>query len=604
MRAWGAGGRTRSRALAVAAALALPLAAAPAADALPVPSAADIRAYSDEIAAAWVPQVGPGGEVADPAPQPRTAAYGNEMLGYAMLRRYARTGDRAAKLAGLRALLYPANTTVTNPFTLWALTEAFAWADRNLAGDAEWLPARARLVDFLSGLTGTIGRCVPPQPCVTNWTLIDAQAKLALLHLGLPGKPGSLIARGAEVKRDARELLGERMRHSAPAAGTSNWTNGPVQVLSDPGDEPLAYHAFSLVQLQHVREDDPDLFPAKNWTLVDEMAELLGAMTAPDGQVAWYGRSFDESFALAAALRGAAGELYSGFLSSSRAGGVLAQTWQRLLERHGRVPGSGVIAVVPALRQRLTYAGIDAYAGLAVYNGLTLLLLEEAADLLDRIIVPRNGEAASARRDGVLIDRRGSGVVALRRDRVWIGVATRTTDLRRFARDPRYRVGLNVLQVRDGRGRWRSVLPAPPPTGESLPAMPVPVVEGRACEPSITAVRVVGGARLSLRGRWRCGRQRPRLDVGLRPSGGGVTVTIAARRGWKLRGALDVPGDARGQATGARWPTGRITVPAGATVAPLEPLAAPSSSHAELRRLRWSLPVRRDRTVAMRVAAG
>lgn len=568
-----------------------------------MPSAADLRAYSDEIAAAWVPLVGPGGQIADPAPQPRTAAYGNEMLGYAMLRRFDRTGDRQAKLAGLRALLFPANTTVTNPFTLWALTEAFGWADRHLAGDADWLVARRQLSAFLGGLTGTAGRCVPPAPCLSNWTLIDAQAKLALLQLGLPGKPGSLIARGAEVKAEAREVLGERMRHSAPAAGTSNWTNGPVQVLSDPGDEPLAYHVFSLVQLQHVREDDPDLFPARNWTLIDEMAELLGAMTAPDGQVAWYGRSFDESFALAAAIRASAGELYSGFLSSSRAGGVLAQTWQRLRTSHGRVPGSGVIAVVPAIRQQLSYAGIDAYAGLAVYNGLTLLMLEEAADLLDRIIVPRSGQAASARRDGVLIDRLGSGVVAMRRGRVWIGVATRTAGLRRFRHDPRYRMGLSVLQVRDAGGRWRSVLPAPPPTGESLPAIPVPVVHGATCEPSVTAVRVVG-QRLVLRGRWRCGSSRPLLDVAIRPSGGGVTVTVAARRGWRLTGAVDVPGSADALSDGARWATGRITVPRGATVAPLQRLAASSSSHAELKRLRWSLPVRRSREVAMRLAAG
>jgi len=288
-------------------------------------------------------------------------------------------------------------------------------------------------------------------------------------------------------------------------------------------------------------------------------------------------------------------------LDQGRAAGVLAQTWRRLSVVHGRMPGSGVLAVVPSLRLRPSYDAVDDYAGLAVYNGLTLLLLEETADLLEQWPAPRTGETVAARRDGVLDDRRGSGVVALRRGRVWLGVATRT---RRGSRrhDPRYRVGLAALVVRDRAGEWRSVLPAPPTTGAATPALPVPVVGGARCTPAITATSGRRG-RLVLRGRWRCGARRLPLRVELRPSGGGVTLSLDVARGWRLAGGIDLPGDARRTRGGARWSTGRIALPRGAAIARPRRLATPSSSHAQLRRLTWALRIARGRRATVRIDA-
>ena len=72
-------------------------------------------------------------------------------------------------------------------------------------------------------------------------------------------------------------------------------------MFSDPGSQPLAYHLFSTVLLEHVYQADPGVFDAASLAIREQAGNFALSLMAPDGQLTHSGRSAEQSWVLGAA---------------------------------------------------------------------------------------------------------------------------------------------------------------------------------------------------------------------------------------------------------------------------------------------------------------
>ena len=125
-----------------------------------------------------------------------------------------------------------------NPLELFAVASAYRWAERNLAGDADWERRRGGA----AGLPAALGvrarwararsACFASPTCWNNYKIVDAAATLLLLDTGLePASPRALLAdperaRAAAVsvlERDLADAIGGR----AEARGRARHADRP-----------------------------------------------------------------------------------------------------------------------------------------------------------------------------------------------------------------------------------------------------------------------------------------------------------------------------------------------------------------------------------------
>jgi hypothetical protein len=121
---------------------------------------------------------------------------------------------------------------------------------------------------------------------------------------------------------------------------------------------------------------------------------------------------------------------------------------------HGLLP-DGTIPVVPGLRTAWDSTIMDGYASMTQYDGLTLFLLQDAADRWPDGVSP--GRIPADARGQLAADLGGSRVVWGRGPRLWWAISGRRTQA-----DGRYQQGLAAVKVADGRGGWRDLLAARP----------------------------------------------------------------------------------------------------------------------------------------------
>lgn len=544
------------------------LVAAPAQAARDLPSASQVQQVTDQAVDAWSAYQQPDGSIADGGPQNRPVGYGLSMFSYAQLRSGLRRGDAAMVSRALSAARLQAQRNNRTPFDLWALAALYEYAEQHLTEDTEWAQTRETLRAYFAAqttarpLNGGSG-CSAQNDCYSNWDLIFAAALARMQRLGL-------------APQGANEQIGRTLQRAARAAGpqaSSGLVSGGLSVLSDPTHhQPLAYHWMSLVQLLDLRASgisdawlDQQIRASLNYGL---------AAAAPNGNLSYYGRSNQQVWVSAASLLVAARE------QNVRPQSMRALGGYAFANLNGYRLGDGRLALTPAMLRTWSYRGVDSYAGMGVYNGLTLFLLTQAADLLGQ--APLGGAALPSQRPGGMRDLRGSGLITRTSAGWWFALQTQARQPGR-ALDLRLQTGLIAAQRRIGKS-WVSALPAP-----SLCRDVAPLTlrrSGRTLYPHWTrAVNVPGG--LLLRGWWVSAR--------------GVRLFAAEQRIMVQRGRLlqRTEGRARWRLTGF-WhlaPSSRVRVGTRSWKAASD---CASASHPRLRRLGFQAAAGADQTSVLR----
>jgi hypothetical protein len=525
------------------------------------PVAAQVKAsermarLAGRIAAPWVDRRRPGtGLFVDPITGGAGHGYGPAMLAEAMIRQGAQRDDRRLLRAGLHALSTNSNDALDdgepgNPLELLAIASAYRWADRNLAGDADWKRyspgPRRYLRAWESAAVGrAAGACFAAVSCWDNYKIVDAAAVLLLLDTGLePASDRSRLADPGRARAAALAVLTRELPraigHEGEARGASGTLSG-LGILSDQPTYPLAYHAMSVAALARalgVLGDDAP--PAARESFRRAMLAQASFM-GPDGDIAFLGRAQGESWALGATAY--AGESCARMFQRShpRSAGMCATLAIRAVSRLRRLHGfqGGVLAIVPRFSSLpLSGEGLEHYARVMTFNGLTAMFLgwagEEASGAASVEPAPLPLDEG-----GSFVDPDRARIAVVRRGPVWFAVHTIGPI---GVNDLRYDFGVVSLKFRRGR-HWVEVLPPRPlsdaggpldgggPALVSANGLAFPRGERFSADPASGEVVVHGGYRTE-GGSWVERAQEFRF----RPQERGVEVTATAPPGSVLR---------------------------------------------------------------------
>jgi len=377
----------------------------------------------------------------------RPGRYGESILGLALLQTGLRDGDRRrvdAGMAGLRWAIERPHLRDAQPsvFEAFALASAYNLARRRLAGDPAFAALRPKWEEWLRGVRPVLlGRRLP----LHNHHVVEAAAALELTATGLTsGPPGAVLADSRRWRAAAARLF----NRGVPAVSARRLTGvhgRPAALLVDVPGGHLAYQGLTLGFYAHALSLlGPEARPAARTALV-RAARASAALAAPDGDIAYAGRSQEQSWALSLTASGALRAARSADRADRRTlTGLAARSLARLSSAH-HVREWGV-AITPALGAlpRPFPVGIDAYADAAGFGGLTLLGLAWASE-----------ESTSGRG---AIQRGPRGTVLLRADRADLAVVRTRRSWWAVRRTADHRCGLRcdfglvAMKARRGRG--------------------------------------------------------------------------------------------------------------------------------------------------------
>ena len=385
--------------------------------------------------------------------------YGDAVSGYALIDAGLRERDPRLVQTGIRAISFatdparrPSRPSV---FEQFAVAAAYNLARRQLAGDPGFERARKRWESWLRRV-----RIVELQHVdrYYNHWLVDAVAVLELRRTGLRSSARKAVLGGDAERagRLAEELVNVRIPGLLPQRGPA--------VLSDAPDNPLAYHGLSLgLYARAVHLLGRKAAPEARRVLQQGVWAAALAM-APNGSLAYFGRSQEEAWAPAGAAYAAA---YTAALPGSpRAVATVAHTVAyRSLERLERAYpiGSGGVAIVPAIGQALRpgWRGLDGYAGAPSMGGLALMMLNWTLELRPR--ERSTGRLPADFRLAQTVSQGRGRLAVVRRGATWFAVKISRSGSDRYRGDLRYEAGLTYA-LRRSRGRWRELVPQRPRT--------------------------------------------------------------------------------------------------------------------------------------------
>jgi len=456
--------------------------------------------------------------------------YGDAMLGYALLAHGVRTGEDAFVRTGLRAIGHAARHPVQSDLVVFenlALASAYNLARSAAAASPELAAVRGdwerRLRELRPVVIGRHGHAA-------NWRLVEAVAWIELARSGLTSpRDGAVLADPAGALAQAERVVNERAPRLARATKRRDPRAGTTAILSDPPFNPLAYHALSTALLARAIDL---LGPAAGEPARRTLARALRASRAfagPDGDLAYWGRSQEQSWVLAVT-------------AYADGGALAARALDRLEALHGSAQHG--LALTPALARDPVdgLRGLDGWVAATPYTGWTLVGLEW--------LLARTGEAPapgplSADADGALVLGRGASSFATVRDGdTWFAVKRAAAGRSRltgiYDLDARYDGGLVSLKRRAG-DRWQDLSPVRPygrlPWGTIGPSLRVrgglARFEGRRLS--------AAGDGVTLRGRYRLPSGRiVRWGALLRYEAVdcGVRMTVSTRRGDRVRQSL------------------------------------------------------------------
>jgi hypothetical protein len=499
-------------------------------------------AIAGRIAAAMEDLQEPDGTLPDylsPSAQP----YSEAMVGYGLLQHGLRRGDGRATAAGLHALGETVEPGVRggprldSVFKQLAVASAYRLASERLPGDPAFEAERPALEAWLRQvrpvhLTGTTG-------AAGNKHLVEAVADLELVDSGLTGsEPGTIAAEPQAALARVLALVDTRWPAMVEAQSRPG-PFGPTAVVSDPPSHPLAYHALALAMYDRVIALLGPAATGRARSALAAMARGSALLAGPDADLAYWGRSQEQSWALALTAAGADALTADGAPGRRRAERLRARTALRVDTVHGFGPFG--VWIVPALRDdpAAGRAAMDDYAANGVYNGLTLVGAEwTLAGLPDgeyRVPVGLPPAPLGADTSGAWRIGRGAATFAVSRHRdSWFAVRMRAgTGTHRG--DPRYAFGLMAAKRRGASGWHDVVAAAPRPLGGAEAAGPSLVLpDGTLAVPYGSRMRTARDGRITVIGGFRTADGRV-VRHGVRfvfapRSGGGVAVSLRVRR--------------------------------------------------------------------------
>lgn len=590
-------------ALAVLVSVALPLAPADASASTPHDRWARL---ADRIAYPWLRLQRSNGTFVDRVRHRGRTRYGEAFLGYGLLQAGLRRDDRRLVNASLRAMRFSLSLPThfqrrQSDFESLALPAAYNLARREAGGRA-FRALRRAWVRFL--VTRRAKR-VGVSDAYNNHVLADAVGLLEQFRSGVRSRAPSanLSARRARLQRLTRRIVNVDVPRLARRAGVRAGAQRAA-LLSDPPSNALAYQGLTLgLYARAIRLLGRRAGPAARRTL-RQLANASWALAAPDGDLAYWGRSQEAAWALSFTAYGA--EVAARLPGSSarldaRYRALADRALGRLETLHLR---RGGLAIVPALYHggRAALRGLDRYATGPAFTGLTLVGIEwTLAELRGR---PRVGRLAAERRFAAALGHGESRFGVVRRGPVWFAV--RMTPSRRWTRDLRYDFGLVALKTRDRRGRWRDVLPLRPRTakGRGPVTGTGPALTRASAGARGRSLRVTRGGTVVVRGDFanEHGGVR-RAWFRFRPVGCGVELAFPVRGGERIRQTFFFRARRRRPAVGRRSIADRgqrisFSLPVRVR---RHPLRYASGRDARLFRLDAALGARSNRVVRVRV---
>ena len=417
----------------------------------PASAASDPATLALRYAGPWPSLQAPDGRFAEYLSTSGRGRYGEAVLGHALLTSGLQAGDERLVDAGLRAIGYAivhpeVQEAFPSVFETYALAAAYNVARKHLADDPR----------FASLRPGWRVRLQSERPVhlrgrarFSNKAIVEAAAVLELLRTGLRSS-----RRRTWLRRPRLAIVRARRLINRIIPRLVLRREGRV-TLSDAPSNPLAYHALSLgFYARGVSVLGGRAGPRARRVLRGAARTSL-AVTAPDGDLAYTGRSQEQAWALSFTAYGA--EVAARISRRREARRLRALTARVLLRLEARHPVTARgMAIVPAFAQRplAWFPGLDAYAGAVPYGGLTAMGLNLLAD---RGIKGQAGARIGS--DGPMAARIRSklGTMAvLRRGPVWLAVRRV-----RAGTDLRYDLGLVGLKLLGATG-WQDVVPLRP----------------------------------------------------------------------------------------------------------------------------------------------
>jgi hypothetical protein len=471
------------------------------------PAALSERAAAliDQTAVEWTAHELSDGQLLDPVLGTGAGSYGEGMTGGAMVAAGLSSSPGAALVEdGLNAEQYEVGHPDGGGFELLSLAEDYVWNRAHLTDDSPSQAAQLQLAAFLSAhgpLVSGAGVCYTTTNCYDNLKLVAAVAELALLRTGLGGTgPGALL----DGPHTLRLAALSKLAAAASNTGSDAMRSGTVEfsgagILSDPAQNPLAYHALSTLMLGHavvaLGANTPPLVGAA----FSRAARALVGLIAPDGDVAYIGRGQGQVWTVAAtvdALSLAAAQTTDTVWRGRYLAG--AQLALRRLETVYPRDGWG-LPVVPRLgdfQGTPNYRGVDGYANAVEYNGLTLWALRDAATALAGI-PPTPAQSVPSQTQGVFLDPSHARFATVTHGRLWFAVHGTDSNLS----DDRYGFGLVSAELYTGE-RWDAVLPFRPLTYRAQVGGIAMRSDGRTRYPIGQLISASSDGTLRISGRW------------------------------------------------------------------------------------------------------
>jgi hypothetical protein len=467
---------------------------------------------------------------------PRNLAWANPMLGLALIQAGLKQGNAEQVDTGLHTITdYVAHRQRTGEagvFDHFAVASAY-----NLMREAA--PDNTRFGTHKRSWEAWLRRqplhWLPNTNHYANKYMVEVGAVLELRRSGLSSTVrSSAMAQGQRSEALALRVLGDVAPTMAQQASTSI-AGAPAGVLSDPSNDALAYQGLTLGFFARSIELLGPRAPARAREALQRVARASWALTAPDGDLAYVGRSQEQGWALALTAYGAevaADDADSTWAPRFRA--VADRAMARLRAVHGVGPSGLWITPSRAAARGAGRRGLDTYAGGPGYGGLALVGVNWAVEHAERHDRAVTG-LASDRPGSSQLGRGRTVFHTVRTESSWFAVKRSRSH---SGSDLRYDFGLVALKRPAGDGGWYDVVRMRPhTTGGGDSAGPVLLgADGRALPDgtgsAVSAdgtVTVRGGYRLP-RGRWISGGETFRFA----PVDCGVRATFTRRRGGAL----------------------------------------------------------------------